>query len=185
LCLLTTLCWPAVAWADGGTLRASQVLGDHRISIFTSPAVLGAGWIDVSVLLQDGKTGEILHDPGVQIRMECLDHATVPWEQAATSAAATNKLYRAAQFRLPVEGTWRCTATVGNGAALSAELQVAPPLPEWLAILPWIGWCWAVVALFAVHRVLVARSQSAFRTTRAIAPAGITASAKGGGVWKA
>src|SRR4051812_8549025 len=122
-CLIIVACFaaavlgaPALALADGGTLRASQVIGENRISIFTSPAVLRVGTIDISVLAQDAKTGAILRDSPIRIRLECIDRAVIPLEQEATFAAATNKLFRAAQFDVPEAGNWRTTVVFGEPA---------------------------------------------------------------------
>jgi hypothetical protein len=151
---------PALALADGGTLRASQVIGDNRISVFTSPAVLRVGTIDISVLAQNAKTGAILHEPPMRIRLECIDRTAIPLEQEATFAAATNKLFRAAQFDVPDAGNWQATVDFGEpDQSLSIPLSIEPPLPAWMELAPWIGWPFAVVVLFFVHRTLVARAK--------------------------
>ena len=45
-------------WADGGTVRLSEEQGRYRITVFTAPAPLRAGPVDVSVLVQEAATGE-------------------------------------------------------------------------------------------------------------------------------
>jgi hypothetical protein len=182
-CLIIVACFaaavlgaPALALADGGTLRASQVIGENRISIFTSPAVLRVGTIDISVLAQDAKTGAILRDSPIRIRLECIDRAVIPLEQEATFAAATNKLFRAAQFDVPEAGNWRTTVVFGEpaqsptNASISIPLSIEPPLPAWMELAPWIAWPFGVVALYCVHRALAARSTANRQAGRIIAP---------------
>jgi hypothetical protein len=179
---------PASALADGGTLRASQVIGENRISIFTSPAVLRVGLIDISVLAQDAKTGAILRDSPVRIRLECSDRTAIPLEQQATFAAATNKLFRAAQFDVPEAGNWRATVVFGEltqSASLSVPLSIEPPLPAWMELAPWIAWPFAVVALYCVHWALAARSGANRQAGRIIAPDRIIVRGSGYGPAKA
>jgi hypothetical protein len=162
---------PALALADGGTLRLSQPIGDVRISVFTAPAVLRVGTIDISVLAQDAKTGAIMRDPTIRIRLECTDRSAIPLEQEATFAAATNKLFRAAQFDVPEAGNWRANVALGEPAqSVSVPISIDPPLPAWVELAPWIGWPFAVVALYFVHRAFVARATANRQASRTIAP---------------
>src|SRR5262245_4003621 len=83
--------------ADGGTLRVSRVAGPWRVSVFTSPTPLRAGTIDLSVLVQDAKTGQVRL--GVPVRVWARqDDRDV--EAVATHGQATNKLLQAAHLEL-------------------------------------------------------------------------------------
>src|SRR5580704_13866550 len=57
----------AAARADGGTVRYYDRLGDYRVTVFTSPAPLRAGPVDVSVLVQNVETGQPIVDAEVII----------------------------------------------------------------------------------------------------------------------
>ncbi|HEV3163089.1 MAG TPA: hypothetical protein VGZ22_03530, partial [Isosphaeraceae bacterium] len=46
------------ALADGGTLRVSERQGAYEVTVFTAPAFLRAGPVEISVLVQDSATGE-------------------------------------------------------------------------------------------------------------------------------
>ncbi|HEX4150166.1 MAG TPA: hypothetical protein VHY20_14310, partial [Pirellulales bacterium] len=61
LCLAAILCaaWPQHACADGGTLRMVQETGGYRITVYTAPAVIRVGPIDISVLVQEAETGNL------------------------------------------------------------------------------------------------------------------------------
>jgi hypothetical protein len=162
-CLLPAACCllsGAAARADGGVPRLSERAGGYRLSVFTSPTPFRAGPVDVSVLVQDADSGELVSDVQVTIR-------AVPrgWpEQAiihpATAETATNKLYRAAVFDLSEPGWWEMEVTVEGDrgpARVSFALEAGDPPPRWWALAPWIGWPALAVALFSLHLVLVRR----------------------------
>jgi hypothetical protein len=151
------------ARGDGGTLQLSQRYGELRVSVFTSPAVPRVGMIDVSVFIQDAKTKRVRHDLPVKTRLERVEGAAIPLQEHATAEMATNRLFQAALFDLPKAGRWRVTVSLTdvNLDPLAFELDVAPPLPPWLQLAPWVGWPFAVVALFLVHQKLVASRQKA------------------------
>ena len=158
VCLaISFLLYPSLVLADGGTLRLSQRSGDYQVSVFTSPAVLRAGQIDISVLVQDAATGQVCTDVPISITLQS-DDETTQLQQPATTYAATNKLFRAALFDVPREGTWRAGIIVGE-TAISFNFAVAPPAPAWLALAPWVGWPFVLVALFVWHQRLVSRRE--------------------------
>ena len=75
--------------------------------------------------------------PDDQVRERSL------WRYPATSEAATNKLFLAAQFELPEAGRWNMQVEVdaSHGAAvIGGEIEAAEPLPRWAEMLPWIAW---------------------------------------------
>lgn len=152
----------AIALADGGQIRFRQNLGGHQLTVFTSPTPLRAGPIDVSVLLQDAASGRTVSDANITIELTPADPSIPPIRALATAGAATNKLLRAALVELPAPGEWhvrvQCT-TPDSSSLLTAAftLDAAEPLPRWIAVWPWFTWPIAAVALFAVHRTLVAR----------------------------
>ncbi len=57
----------APALGDGGTLRFSGCRGDWSISVFTAPASLCAGQVDLSVLLLDAETGRPITDVPIEV----------------------------------------------------------------------------------------------------------------------
>ena len=78
----------------------------------------------------------------------------------ATRAAATNKLFHAAQFDLRGAGTWRVDVAIDGPrgpARVGFDLEAAGPLPRWVELAFWIGWPVVPIVLFGVHQVLVRR----------------------------
>jgi hypothetical protein len=145
--------------ADGGAVRLRERAGGYQITVFTSPTPFRAGPVDVSVLVQDAATGDCVPEARVSLCLRMPGAGRV-LEYPATTEAATNKLLRAAEFRLPESGWWDVAVAVEgpHGPALVRfGVQANDPLPRWLDLWPWFGWPALVVALFGIHRVLVRR----------------------------
>ena len=131
--------------------------GKYQVSVFTSPTPLRAGPVDVSVLVQDAASGEPLAQARVVVRLRPRDGGEV-LSRPATAEAATNKLFRAAEFKLPAPGRWDAEISVdgpGGSAVVRCELEAAEILPRWWDVWPWVGWPALAVLLFVVHQGLV------------------------------
>jgi hypothetical protein len=152
--------WCARAGADGGSMLLSGTIGVYRITVLAAPTPFRAGPVDISVLVQDSLTGEPMPDAQVTVRMTRPGpHAL---EYSATREAATNKLFRAAQFELPEPGRWDVQVQVegshgpepGLGpVVIRGEVEAAQRLPRWQEIWPWIGWPALAIVLFGIHQV--------------------------------
>lgn len=164
---------PRSALADGDTLRCVQRCGDLQVSVFTAPTPLRAGTAEISVLVQDAATGEVLPEAQVMLAVSPPD-GTAPHRATGNRETATNKLMLAALVRLNQPGRWHVTvectrreeSSVSPGVASAAEnirraleldLDVGPPLPRWLAFWPWFAGPLAVVVFFGCHRLLARR----------------------------
>ena len=144
--------WCAPARADGGSMRLSEEKGGYRISVFTAPTPFRAGAVDISALVQDASTGDPMTPVKVTVRMTKPGRPAL--EYPATTEAATNKLFRAAQFELPEPGRWEVQVQVEglNGlAVLDGEVEAAEPLPRWRELWLWIAWPALAIALFGIH----------------------------------
>jgi hypothetical protein len=150
--------WCAPVSADGGSLRLSGKKGGYQVTVFTAPTPFRAGAVDISALVQDASTGDPMTQMQVTVRM--TKPGSPALEYPATTEAATNKLFRAAQFELPEPGRWEMQVQVEGLHGLtvfSAEVEAAEPLPRWQQMWPWIGWPLVVIALFGIQQVLVKR----------------------------
>ena len=151
----------APAFADGGSMRLSEEKGGYRITVFTAPTPFRAGAVDISTLVQDASTGDPMTPAKVTVRM--TKPGRLALEYPATTEAATNKLFRAAQFELPEPGRWALDVEVQGShgmAAIGGELDAAEPLPRWRSLWPWISWPALAIAFFAVHQFLTRRTRS-------------------------
>jgi hypothetical protein len=164
LILLTVPVRPAVTHADGGAVRLSQQAGPYRVTVFTAPAPLRAGPVDVSVFVQDRAGGEVLPEVSVRISLTPAGRAGAALEARATHEAATNKLFQAATFDLPAPGRWQLVVTVEGprGAAECAcEVEAEAPPPRWVELWPWFAWPVVPVVLYVLHQVLGRKGRQA------------------------
>jgi hypothetical protein len=162
--LAVLLLCPALARADGGTLRVSRLCDGYRVTLFTAPADLRAGPVDFSVLVQSAESDALMPDVPVTVHAYPVAEPERRIGGPATVAAATNKLFRAIRLDLPEPGRWRVEVAVeapGRPARVETELEVGPPPPPWIDLAVWAGWPAAAVLLFAVHQRLVRRGRGA------------------------
>ncbi len=159
--LLMLLCALAgLLAADGGTLQVRQTSGPFVLSVFTSPAVLRAGNIDFSVLVQQAAGLDPVLDAVVEVRAENGDGIIV--SKAATHDNAQNKLLYAVSLNLSRPGEWAYNVLVHQheqAAHVSGKLVAASSEPRFLA--HWPQWVFvpALVLLFTFHRWLKSRQR--------------------------
>jgi hypothetical protein len=152
LWLLHQACSPR-ALADGGTLRASLRRGGYQVTVFTAPAVLCAGQIDLSVLVQDARTGKPITEMPVVVRASRADRRPGEIEAEATTRDATNKLLRAARLELPEPGRWHIEVSIGEidpSQPVTFDVEVASTPPRWRQMIPWIAWPILPIGLYAI-----------------------------------
>jgi hypothetical protein len=141
-------------------VRLSERQGEYRITVFTTPTPFRAGPVDVSVLLQDTRTGQPVPQARVTIRAVPRDRSSEPPLHLATTEAATNKLFRAAVFEIPQPGWWEIEVAIEGErgpARARFEVEAAEAAPHLLDLWPWLSWPALVILLFSVHQVLVLR----------------------------
>src|SRR6185437_2699427 len=109
--------------------------GCYRISVFTSPDLLRAGPIDISVLLQDAETANAITNAQINVSFIPSSGRGGTIRAVATNEAATNKLLCAALVDLPRPGLWdveiACLAEHGP-ARVQFKIDVAPRSAGWL-----------------------------------------------------
>jgi hypothetical protein len=148
---------PIFANADGGVVRLREASGPFLITIFTASDPLRAGPLDLSALVQDGRSGETILDATVDIAIQPLDRDRPTFLTRATHEQATNKLLQAAMINVPTAGRWRVRVEVRHGpdeVTVATELQVAPPPPRLAAIWPYLLLPPFAIAAFALHQTL-------------------------------
>jgi hypothetical protein len=158
------------AHADGGRLQMRQAAGPFVVSLFTTPESLAVGPADLSVMVEEQGSGEVLLDADVVVELTSEDAGSAPVIAHLSHAHASNRLLQDAVVELPHAGSWHAVLRVreaGREASASTDLTVANYSARrgtvwFFAILP-IG----VVALFAW--VQVAKQQA--RRRRLLSPA--------------
>src|SRR6266567_101513 len=103
---------PSFVLGDGGTVRLSAKQGNYQIAVLTSPTPLRAGLVDISVLVQNADTHELVLDGQVTVKATPRGHAGRAVSQVATIEAATNKLFRAANLDLREVGWWDVAVSI-------------------------------------------------------------------------
>jgi hypothetical protein len=141
-------------------VRLSELKGSYRITVFTSPTPLRAGPVDISVLVQEADTGEPASAVRVSIGVERRGSPDEAIRRRATTEAATNKLYYAANFDLTEPGWYWVEVSIDGPlgeAEVDFEMEAAEAPPPWLAMSPWVGWPVLAIVLFGIHQLLVRR----------------------------
>ena len=150
--VLAALLVAVSARADGGRLRVRQEAGSFAIAVFTAPEPLAAGPIDISVLVQDGASGDVILDAAVGLELSGPGPA-----RTVAARAGANRLLKAAVVDVEIPGTWNLAVTVRRGGAVarvSCELPVAVPASPLTAIWPFLAIPPFAVTLFALRGVV-------------------------------
>src|SRR5579859_1118640 len=90
---------PARLFADGGTIQLRKEAGALVITVFTSPAPLSAGPVDISLLLQNRNGLEPVLDANVSLLLRA-DASGAEITTRPTREQAQNKLLYAAPVTL-------------------------------------------------------------------------------------
>ena len=129
LCLIST-----PARADSGVVRASAVDGPWRLTVFSEPTPLRAGFVDLSVLVQRTESDQPVLDATVSLMLEHprADVSSILVE--ATRETASNRLLYSAEFELPEPGLWNVDAAAMRGdlvSRLAFQMTAGEPLPRY------------------------------------------------------
>ena len=154
------------AAADGGRVCATGDLGALRITLFTYPTPIRVGMMELSVLVQDARTGTPQPHAGVHFRVQTPGGGSEPLELEARVGAAENRLLHASTLRLSAAGELTIEALVDatdSAGSLRCEAAVLEAESLLLARWPLLLLPPACIALFASHQILLHR-QAARRT---------------------
>jgi hypothetical protein len=157
--LVAVMCAQSVR-ADGGAPVWSGRAGGYEVAIFQSPSPLRVGVGELSVLVQDAVTRELLTDAQTTVRFaprRCPQEAqSVEFDREASG----NSLFESAVLHLPESGWWDFELSI-TAPLERTTVQFATPVadaqPRWLSFWPWFSWPAIAVALFGVHQWLVSR----------------------------
>jgi len=154
------------ARADGGTLQVRRAAGPFVISLFTASSALTAGNIDLSVLVQDVRSGDAILDGAVTIQLIPINGngsgtGGEPITVIATHGLATNKLLYAALLNFPAPGNWRARVIVRR-ASESASIECLLPVAAAMSsggvdVLIHLLIVFGLISLFILHQWLLSR----------------------------
>jgi hypothetical protein len=121
-------CAAVAAHADGGRLQIRQVAGPFVVSLFTTPESLAMGPADLSVMVEEQGSGDVLLDADVVIALTLEGAGSAPLIAHLSHAHATNRLLQDAVVQLPHAGPWHAVIHIreaGRDVTASTVLTIA------------------------------------------------------------
>jgi hypothetical protein len=149
--------WATAARGDGGTMLLHQDSGSFTITLFAAPQPLQVGVADLSVMVQDRSSGDVLLDPAVDVAIAPEAAHTSPQTLRLTRGQASNRLLQAATVEFPRPGKWRLTLLVTRGGEtvrLGTECTVEPDRSRALLVWFYVLLPAVLILLFAIHQGL-------------------------------
>jgi hypothetical protein len=150
------------ARADGGAMLLHQDAGAFTITLFAAPQPLRTGDADLSVMVQDRSSGEVLLDPAIDVTVAPESPHTSPQTVRLAKGQASNRLLQACTVHFSSAGKWHLALLIRRGndqARLSTDCTVEPnrfrATLVWFYILLPVG----VILIFVIHQVLKLRSE--------------------------
>jgi hypothetical protein len=121
LAIAVLLLATATAYGDGGAMLLHQDTGPFTVTLFAAPQPLHTGMAEISVMVQDRLSGQVLADPMIDV--------TLNQESAMRLAPgkAGNKLMQSAEVQLSRAGRSKLEVVVRRGndvARLTTECNV-------------------------------------------------------------
>lgn len=140
----------------------------QKITVETNPPVARVGAIDVSVMIQDLRSGQPRFDLPVTIEAYPASD-----QKDLIGGPATNQgLAKSRRLEISEPGNWMVEVKIQQGAGEETKviipLQVGKAIPAWMGYLPWIGWPLLAVVFFFLHHYLLRRRQTLPRLIRGV-----------------
>jgi hypothetical protein len=148
---------PSVTDADGGTVHLREASGPFLVTVFAAPEALRVGLIDMSVLVQDRKTGMVILDTTVNLELQPIPDTNPPFAIRATLGQAKNKLLQAVTIDVPAPGWWAVKTFVRRDreeVALATKFLIRPAAPRLATLWPFLILPPLAIGLFALHQTL-------------------------------
>jgi hypothetical protein len=159
------LLWPVAiilaqvsAFADGGTVQLRKEAGPFVITVFTSPAPLSAGPVDVSLLLQNRNGLEPVLDASISLILR--DRSGAEIRAQPTREQAQNKLLYAAPVTFAESGKWQLDITIlrnGERTGATGSIDVAPAPERAASYWSYIAFPPLMIVAFVVRERLIRR----------------------------
>ena len=154
--------WATAAYGDGGTMLLHQDAGAFTVTLFAAPRPLQVGAADLSVMVQDRASGDVLLDPMIDLTFVPESGNAMQQTVRLAKGQASNRLLQATTVHFSSAGKWRLILLVQRGndvAHLSTECTVEPDRSRatmvWFYVLLPVG----IILLFVIHQGLKLRSE--------------------------
>lgn len=134
LALILTPLVPAVAEANGGTLRLDRVrAGPYLLSLWTQPTPPRVGILDVSLAVIQSPSGDAVLDAKARLNAESPDRRSTATATLTLGGGRDARLYHG-NLGLPSLGAWRFTVVVEGPAGVGqvdVEFEIQPQTSHW------------------------------------------------------
>ena len=154
--------WATAAYGDGGTMLLHQDAGAFTVTLFAAPRPLQVGAADLSVMVQDRVSGDVLLDPMIDLTFVPESGNAMQQTVRLAKGQASNRLLQATTVHFSSAGKWRLILLVQRGndvVHLSTECTVEPDRSRatmvWFYVLLPVG----IILLFVIHQGLKLRSE--------------------------
>jgi hypothetical protein len=168
--LLVLIFSSGIGYADGGAVQLRASAPPFTVTIFTDPAQLRTGQVDLSALVQ-AENGAVL-DAEVIVSLVALDQEkpvrdTVWVPPACTNISTnlqsiplrisqgTNRLLYSNLIQIPHEGRWQLQASIQRGpdhASVQGVIEVGPALLPIAAYWHWFLFPFLAIGGFVLHQ---------------------------------
>jgi len=148
----------AAALADGGTVQLRKEAGAFVITVFTSPAPLSAGPVDISLLLQNRNGLEPVLDATVSLILRDPSGAEI--RARLTREQAQNKLLYAAPMTFGTSGKSQLDIKIlrnGERTGATGTIDVAPAPEMAASYWSYIAFPPLMIVAFVVRELLIRR----------------------------
>jgi hypothetical protein len=155
---LSLIALATTARADQGTVQLVQRNGPFVVTVFTAPAPLRAGPIDVSVMVQNQLDQQPVLDGQVLVELQSENGVVVRAE--ALRGQAENDLLYAALINVPAPGRWVLEVTTSRGqdsAKIVGTIIVASAKGFWFSNWRSLALPPIVIVLFVLNQWLKKR----------------------------
>ncbi len=159
LLLFVMMLTQATAFADGGTVQLRKQAGALVITVFTSPAPLSAGPVDISLLVQNRDGLEPVLDANISLLLRA-NASSAEIQARPTREQARNKLLYAAPVTLAESGKWKLEVTIlrnGERTEVTGTIDVAPAPEMAASYWSYIAFPPLMIAAFVVRERLIRR----------------------------
>jgi hypothetical protein len=155
--ILNVILAPLAAHADGGAVHLREASGPFLVTVFTAPEAPRVGLIDMSVLLQERKTGTVILDTTVNLELQPIANMSPPFSIRAALGHAKNKLLQSVTIDVPAPGWWAVKIFVRRdreGVVLATKLLIMPAAPRLATLWPFLILPPFAIGLFVLHQTL-------------------------------
>lgn len=153
----------ATALADGGTVQLRKEAGPFVITVFTAPAPLSAGPVDISLLLQNRNGLEPVLDASVSLILRS-EASGAEIQARPTRERAQNKLLYAAPLTFAESGKWQVNVSIlrnGERTGATGTIDVEPAFEMASSYWSYIAFPPLMIVAFVVRERLIRRKSKA------------------------